>query len=342
MLNIEQDFHTVEREGEYSYTKNSRRQEMILLESIPMLENAIRKVLETLVVKTMTIADLGCSSGPNTLLFVSSLIDITTEQCSKDVECDPMELMIFLNDRPNNDFNQVFRSLENLKKGTSDQKRNTPLFYHISGLPKSYYKRLLPRESVHLFHSSSSLHWRSQCYREQFNKDFSTFLKLRHEELVYGGKMVLTFGGRKDEDVYNGELNKFFDLLAMSLRSLVTKGLVEREKLDSFNVPFYGPSIAEVKEIVVQSHMFELDHIKLFETNWDPYDDTEGDDVHDSARSGINVSKFTRAGLGPLIAGHFGETILDALFTEYPCFVSKHLEKEKTKFAIIAMSLTKV
>ena len=88
--------------------------------------------------------------------------------------------------------------------------------------------------------------------------------------------------------------------------------------------------------------MFELDHIKLFETNWDPYDDTEGDDVLDSARSGINVSMVIRAVLGPLIARHFGETILDGLFKEYACLVSKHLEKEKTKYATITMSLTKV
>jgi hypothetical protein len=88
--------------------------------------------------------------------------------------------------------------------------------------------------------------------------------------------------------------------------------------------------------------MFELDDIKLFEENWDPYDDTEGDDVHDIARSAMNVSNMVRAVLEPMIAGHFGETILDILFTEYACFVSKHLEKEKTKFAMITMSLTKI
>ncbi|CAL4991250.1 unnamed protein product [Urochloa decumbens] len=371
MVNIQQDFHMTNGEGENSYTKNSRRQEMILLESMPMIDKAIRKVLETLDVKTMTIADLGCSSGPNTLLFVSNLIDITAEHCKKAVECDPMELQIFLNDLPGNDFNQVFRSLDNLKKVTAGQKRNTPLLFYISGLPKSYYNRLLPRESVHLFHSSCSLHWRLQvpevldprrvklnkdnifitrttspfvvkCFQEQFNKDFSTFLKMRHEELVYGGKMVLTFCGRKDEDVYNGDLNKLFELLAISLQSLVAKGLIEREKLDSFNLPLYGPSIAEVREIVMQNHMFQLDHIKPFEKNWDPYDDTEGDDVHDSARSGTNVSKFIRAIVESLIASHFGENILDVLFIEYACFVSKHLEKEKTKFAIITMILTKI
>ena len=51
-----------------------------------------------------------------------------------------------------------------------------------------------------------------KCFQEQFHKDFSLFLKLRHEELVYGGKMVLTFVGRKDEDVYNGDMNQLYGL----------------------------------------------------------------------------------------------------------------------------------
>jgi hypothetical protein len=40
---------------------------------------------------------------------------------------------------------------------------------------------------------------------------------------VYGGKMVLTFFGRKDKDVYNGDFNKLFGLVAISLQSLVAK-----------------------------------------------------------------------------------------------------------------------
>jgi len=40
---------------------------------------------------------------------------------------------------------------------------------------------------------------------------------------VYGGKMVLIFLGREDEDAYNGDLNKLFGLVARSLQSLVLK-----------------------------------------------------------------------------------------------------------------------
>ena len=60
-------------------------------------------------------------------------------------------------------------------------------------------------------------------YQARFYKDFSLFLKLRYVELVYGGQMVLVFCGRKDEDVYNGDLNQLFGLVARSLQNLVLK-----------------------------------------------------------------------------------------------------------------------
>jgi hypothetical protein len=60
-------------------------------------------------------------------------------------------------------------------------------------------------------------------FQKQFHKDFSLFLKLHHEELVHGGQMVLIFLGRKNEDVYSGDLNQLFALVARSLQSLVLK-----------------------------------------------------------------------------------------------------------------------
>ena len=127
---------------------------------MPVIENAIKEVYTTLVPRTMVIADLGCSSGPNTLLFISNVINIIAGQYNK--PGDPVELQIFLNDLPGNDFNQLFSSLKDLKLDTSEQTGYTPPLCYISGLPKSYYSRLFPRQSVHLFHSSCCLHWLSQ------------------------------------------------------------------------------------------------------------------------------------------------------------------------------------
>ena len=37
-----------------------------------------------------------------------------------------------------------------------------------------------------------------QAYREQFRKDFTLFLKLRAQELVSGGRMVVSMLGSRD------------------------------------------------------------------------------------------------------------------------------------------------
>jgi hypothetical protein len=79
----------------------------------------------------------------------------------------------------------------------------------------------LNEENMYITNNTSPLV--VKLFQEQFRKDFSLFLRLRHEELVFGGQMVLTFLGRKNEDVYSGDLNHLFGLLSESLQSLVVK-----------------------------------------------------------------------------------------------------------------------
>ena len=58
--------------------------------------------------------------------------------------------------------------------------------------------------------------------------------------------------------------------------------------MESFNLPLYAPSVDEVKAVIEQSELFDVDHVQLFETNWDPEDNTDGDDaVADGGRSGV-------------------------------------------------------
>uniref|UniRef100_A0A453PU45 Benzoate carboxyl methyltransferase n=1 Tax=Aegilops tauschii subsp. strangulata TaxID=200361 RepID=A0A453PU45_AEGTS len=371
VMKMEHDFHMAEGEDDNSYAKNSRLQENALVETKPALREAVTRAYAPLLHPTMTIVDLGCSSGGNTLLFVSNVIEAVSHHLEK-IGGHPAELQFFLNDLPSNDFNRVFRSVQRFKNsiGMGRHKGEEIPAFFITGLPSSYYTRLLPRSSVHLFHSSYCLHWRSRLpdglegkkrpylnegnidiamttppsvvkmYQEQFQKDMLLFLRLRYEELFAGGQMMLTFLGRKHGDAYNGGLCRLHGLLSRSVQSLVDEGLVEKEKLDSFNLPLYGPSMEEVKAVVEQSQQFRMNHIKLFETNWDPYDDSEGNDVHDSVQSGINVSKSLRAVMEPLFASHFGESVLDKLFKKFAYNVEVHLEMEKTKYSVITLSLT--
>ncbi|KAL6861732.1 hypothetical protein ACP4OV_017432 [Aristida adscensionis] len=365
VMELERDLHMVAGDGEGSYAKNSRLQEKAMVEIRPVLEKVVGEVYTALRPRTMVIADLGCSSGPNTFHLVAGVVRVIMETCRRSGRGSP-ELQFFLNDMPSNDFNSLFRSLEQLKKMAAGDPH--PPCY-VAGLPGSFYTRLFPSQSVHFFHSSYSLMWLSQLptelqvnrnkhlnegsiyitntappsvvrlYQEQFQKDLLLFLKLRSEELVPGGQMLLTFLGRKNKDVLSGDLNHVYGLLGQALQSLAVEGIVEKERLDSFNLPIYGPSVEEVTAIVRQSELFDIAHIRLFESNWDPNDDSEGDFVCDAAQSGVNVARSLRAVMEPLFASHFGECILDELFKRYSRNVAKHLEREKTKYSVIVMAL---
>uniref|UniRef100_A0ACD6AN28 Uncharacterized protein n=1 Tax=Avena sativa TaxID=4498 RepID=A0ACD6AN28_AVESA len=357
--------------GDNSYAANSRLQEKAILETRPVLCKAIEDVYTSLSTRrsTIVVADLGCSSGPNTLLVVSEVIRAIRDCAHKSEEREHgLEVQFFLNDLPGNDFNLVFRSLEHFENPSG--KEEAPPHY-VAGLPGSYYGKLFPRQSVHLFHSSYSLMWRSKVplelsscthlnegniyigkrtppsviklFQEQFRKDFELFLTLRSRELVSGGRMLLTFIGRKSEEMLmHGDVTTVFELVAKSLCSLVQKGCVKKEKLDSFNLPYYAPSVKEVKALINKNGLFNIEHVKLFESNWDPQDDSEGDDVLDCTNSGANVAKCIRAVLEPLIVDHFGEDIIEELFMVYASIVAKHLEKAKAKYPIIMVSLKKV
>ncbi|KAL5212739.1 hypothetical protein ABZP36_023586 [Zizania latifolia] len=317
----------------------------------------------------MVVTDLGCSSGPNTLLVVSEVLAAVANRCGEKPAAADVQVQFFLNDLPGNDFNLVFQSLEPFNKLTAKEMGEVAPPYYIAGLPGSFYTRLFPDHTVHLFHSSYCLMWRSKVpdemargvvmnvgnmyiwettppavvklYQDLFRKDFSLFLKLRYSELVSGGQMVLTFLGRKNSDVLRGEACFVWGLLAQAIQSLVQQGRVEEEKLDTFNLPFYAPSMEEVKAVVRQSELFDINHVELFESNWDPQEDDDDLQLQvvDSVRSGVNAAKSIRAVLEPLVARHLGGCIVNDLFKMYAHNVAKHLEKIKTKHAVIVLSL---
>ncbi|WVZ73883.1 hypothetical protein U9M48_022140 [Paspalum notatum var. saurae] len=387
-MKVERDLHMSRGDGDTSYASNSRLQEKSILKTRPVLHKAVAAALAASSTSlsssaggAMIVADLGCSSGPNTLLFVSEVLGAVADrrealakvhdgQQQQPPPPPPVQphVQFFLNDLPGNDFNLVFQSLEMFKKLAVKEKGEAVPPYYIAGLPGSFYSRLFPDRCVHLFHSSYCLMWRSKVpeelargtvsnegnmyiweatplsvvklYQKQFQEDFSLFLKLRHKELVSNGQMVLAFLGRKNEDVLRGEVSYMWGLLAQALQSLVKEGQVEKEKLDSFNLPFYAPSVDEVRDVIKQSEVFDINHIELFESNWDPHDDLDDSDfMLDSVQSGVNVAQSIRAVIEPLIVCHFGEHILDDLFEMYAQNVAVHLQKVKTKYPVIVLSL---
>ncbi|KAF7005749.1 hypothetical protein CFC21_020851 [Triticum aestivum] len=374
-MKVEDVLHMATGDGENSYAANSRIPMKAMLKNRPLLQRTVEEVYASLSpASTMVVADLGCSSGPNALFIVAEVTGMISDYNQNTNEQHGVELQFLLNDLPKNDFNLIFQSLDQFhtvtRKGEGDEAATPP--YYVVGLPGSFYNRLCPSQSVHLFHSSYSLHWLSKVpeqlssgnyvnegnihigkttphsianlFREQFQIDFELFLTLRSKELISGGRMFLMLLGRKSEEMLtHGEIGTVWELLSESLQSLVLKGRVEETKLDSFNLPLYAPSVEEVKAVINRTKLFSIEHAGTVEVNWDPQDD-DSDDEHmvlDPASSGRNLSMTIRSVLEPLIAGHFGEGIIDELFAVYACVVGKHLEKRNAKLPSIVVSLKK-
>ncbi|XP_004298468.1 PREDICTED: jasmonate O-methyltransferase-like [Fragaria vesca subsp. vesca] len=370
-MEVKQILHMNKGNGETSYAKNSTVQRKTLSIATPIIEEAVLQLLGSNVmgIESMGIADLGCSSGPNTLLLISQIMDAIHAKRSK-----VTELRVSLNDLFRNDFNSIFLSLPSfynkLKQDYYNNGRDPNLF--ISAVPGSFYGPLFPRKSMHFVHSSFSVHWLSQvpdglnnkgkiyvsktspqcvldAYSMQFQKDFSVFLRSRAQEIVAGGRMVLSFMGRPSSDPTADEGTFYqFELLGQALMAMVSKGLIEEEKVNSFNIPYYASCVEELELVLEKEGSFSKDRLEAFGVDWD----TDGIDLDLNmlerddqliTSSGQRMANSIRVVTESMLEFHFGKWVMADVFHKYAELVSKYLSNRTTipKFRVFVISLVK-
>ncbi|KAM7273400.1 hypothetical protein ACFE04_028064 [Oxalis oulophora] len=314
-------------DGEHSYAKNSLFQEIVILKTKPILEDAIEEMFggSNLTMPTFTIAELGW-----------------------------------------NDFNSIFELLPNFLQKLKKEQGGLMGSCFISGHPSSFYEMLFPSNTLHFVHSSYSFHWLSkvphglvnkgniymaknspphvfQAYLKQYQKDFFLLLSLRAKEMVSDGRMVLTFIGRS---MINPSVSRdccyFWEALTKSLFGLVDEGLIDEADIDSFNVPIYTPHEEEVREIVKMEGSFTIEKLEMFQMNCDPRDDVNNTSfIFNETEVGNNVANYIRAGLEPILARHFGASVMDNLFAKYAKLLGENWCFEKAKNTTIVLSLRK-
>lgn len=349
--------------GDNSYAQNSLVQKKVISMTKPIAEEAITNLYFSKYPTTscITIADLGCSSGSNTLFTATELIKVI-EKIRRELDQESPEYHVFLNDLPGNDFNNIFKGLPEFHVKLKQQMGDDfgPCF--LTGVPGSFYGRLFPSNSLHFVHSNYSLQWLSQvpeeigekdnkgniymastsppkvlkAYYDQFQKDFSMFLKCRLAELVSGGRMVLTILGRKSSDPTSKDGCYIWELMAEALRDMVAEGLIEEEKLNGFNIPQYTPSPSEVKKEIQKNGCFTINELKVTEVNWD----ARNEKAH--TVGAYNVAKCMRSVAEPLLVSHFGDGIIEEVFRRYRDILIDCMAKEKTKFINIIISVIRI
>ncbi|XP_077223867.1 putative jasmonic acid carboxyl methyltransferase 1 [Tasmannia lanceolata] len=370
-MEVQQVLHMNEGVGDTSYANNSAAQRSIITKEMHIVEDAILDLYCISFPKRLSIADLGCSSGPNTLFLLSHIIDTIEMKC-RELSHPLPEFQMFLNDLPGNDFNTIFRYLlPDFYEKLNEEKGVGLGQCFVAGLAGSFYGRLFPSKSLHFVHSSSSLHWLSQvpqglhnegntlnkgkiyisktsppsvfrAYLAQFQSDFSLFLKSRSEEVIGGGCMVLTFAGRRSSEPFSKECSSQWELLAQALNDMVSQGVIEQEQVDSFNVPYYAPSIHELEAIVETEGSFRLDRLEIIETdNSNGSEDNEETFLSGKFTSGPKIAKCIRAISESMFADQFGATITNDLFQIYEQHVAEYLSKEKDIHTSLVLSMTR-
>ncbi|XP_019435415.1 PREDICTED: salicylate carboxymethyltransferase-like [Lupinus angustifolius] len=332
-------------------------------------EEAIIRVYNSIHPRCLSIAELGCSSGPNAFIVVSEIIKIVENLC-KEMNHKSPEYKVFMNDLPENDFNNIFKSSSTFEEKLSNEMKSQigPCYFYAA--PTSFYGRIFPNQTLHFIHSSSSLHWLSKvpegieknkgniyisntsplnvlkAYYEQFQKDFSLFLKCRAEELVEQGQMFLTLLGRRSEHQSTKECCYIWELMAKALNDMVLEGKIKEKEIDTFNIPYYTPSPSEVKLEVLKEGSFTINLLEVSEVNLNAYDtwntlEYESQSCESFNDGAYNVAQCIRAGTEPLLVSHFGEAIIEEVFSRYQEILNDHMSNEKIVFIYVTILLTR-
>ncbi|XP_075488402.1 benzoate carboxyl methyltransferase-like [Primulina tabacum] len=369
--------HMTVGNGETSYANNSAHQKIGISKAKYVLDECLKEmVADNGFSKCFKMVDLGCSSGPNTLSVVAEIIDtIGRLRKLNNVDHELPEMEVFLNDLEGNDFNNLFKLLPSFYKKLNEVTGNEGIRCFVSGLPGSFYGRLFPSNTLNFVYSSFSLQWLSkipeglennkenihmamasppetfEAYARQYRQDFTTFLTSRGEEMVPGGRMVLTFVGRSVEDPSTKDDCAHFTLLASSLLEMVNEGLVKESDLHSFNMPIYTPSKQDVEGVIQKEGSFNLDKFEAFLVPWDAHvkhEDTLDQISHLGANGsapdhsrGKHVSDFIRAYTEPVLTSHFGSSITDKLYGKYAKKLAEYLSTEQSSFYNIVICLRK-
>ncbi|KAJ7970305.1 putative S-adenosylmethionine-dependent methyltransferase [Quillaja saponaria] len=322
---MEESFPMKGGDGQYSYRNNSNAQKEAADQAKLKLEVAIIENLDienvTPTSYTFSIADLGCSVGPNTFIAVNNIIEAVKQSYkTKFGKLNNLpDFQVYFNDHTSNDFNLLFSNLPNTRE------------YFAAGVPGSFYNKLFPKSSLNFVYSAFAIQWLSKvpqelsdlnsplcnkgrihyanapnevgkAYYSQYEKDMEIFLQARAQELVPGGLMTILTPGRRDGNLpAQTSLGPFFLPLETSIVDLANEGILSKEALDLFNVPMYYPSKEELQTQITRNGCFSIVKVEEYSPEFLP----------------LVSAQQCRAGFENIITKNFGHKIMEQVFERY-------------------------
>ncbi|KAJ7539482.1 hypothetical protein O6H91_11G095400 [Diphasiastrum complanatum] len=337
---IENQFRMEGGVGDCSYARNSALQATAFVQVKEVLAKGLLNLELPTDGTVVAVADLGCSTGPNTVSVVNFVVG-RLRQRFMDSDSDLMksnmpDFQAFFSDLPSNDFNTLFQmlcALHNEDESPCIEGFRPRGSYFVAGVPGSFYKRLFPRSSLHIppaVQDKNSPAWNkgeswinhpnravAEAYEQQAKEDLSMFLVHRATELAPGGLLFLLFGGREDAShpekqlgsthacVWTAELDEAW-------RDLANEGLIDADTRDSFNFPMYYRSVDEFQQAVNESSLFIVQSLHQTKVFAPTHEETER--VTDPEAFARRRSNFFKSVLGGLVEAHIGPHLAQVFF----------------------------
>ncbi|KAL0891602.1 hypothetical protein Bca101_015585 [Brassica carinata] len=363
---LEREFHMTGGVGKTSYARNSSLQKKASDEAKHITLETLQQLYKETKPKSLVIADLGCSSGPNTLSTTRDIIKAIKSAHGRETPSQSLpEISLFLNDLPGNDFNSIFKTLPEfhleLKKDTSHD--SSPSVF-IAAYPGSFYGRLFPEKTIHFVYASYSLHWLSKVniLRDRYLQMYHIPPTLYDDQGKSINKGCVNICSSSPEAVSKAYYSQFKEDFSIFLRFrskevvgggrmvLIILGREGPDHVDRGNSFFWELFARSIADLVAQGeteeekldsyemHFYapsaaEIESEVIKEGSFEleklemlEVDKEKGEG--DGISYGKAAAKTVRAVQESMLSLHFGEEILDKLFDTYGRMVDEELAKE--------------
>jgi hypothetical protein len=295
-----------------SYTHSSRLQAAGLRAAIALFEQAAGEVVLPKQPQPIAIADYGAATGHNSLLPISAAIAALRKRTAPE-----HPILVAHTDVAENDFSVLFRTLA--EDPDSYLRKDTATY--ASAVGRSFFKQILPSNSISLGWSSWAVHWLSRvpapvedhlhaaytrderlyaAYTKQAAEDWHEFIAFRGRELSPHGRLVVltTALNSSGEFGYRPILDAMFEVLS----ELVDDGPVTSDELGRMSIPVVGRTEKDFRAPFAPKGRFEgltIEHLEVFEGEdryWAQYQTDKN-----AAAFGGRWASFARAAVFPAL-----------------------------------------
>ncbi len=305
-----------------TYTAASRLQAAGLRAAMAHFEQSAAVVPIPRSPHPIVIADYGAATGHNSLLPIGSAIAALRKRTRPE-----HSILVTHTDIPENDFTALFHTLTDDPDTYLNKDRAT----FASAVGRSFYRQILPSNSVNLAWSSWAIQWLGKvpaavpdhvqvaysrdesvraAYARQAAHDWHEFVAFRGRELSPGGRLVvLTMALTDDGDFgYAPLLTAMVDTLA----ELATDGFLGVDEAGAMTIPTVGRREKDFLAPFAPSGRFEklsVAHVDVFEAEdrfWNQYRID-----HDAKAFGAQWAAFSRASVFPTLAAYLSGGLAD-------------------------------